>query len=270
MLWTEKYRPKSMTEIIGQDKFVRDARSWVVNGDMPNILLFGVAGTGKTAAAGALANDLLGDEKEENFFEINASDDRKLETVRTLIKEIASSSKIGDIPFRIILLDEMDGMTKDAQNALKRIMERYEANCRFIITCNERHRIIYPLQSRCANYNFTRLSDGKMELMLRIILDRENISHIELDELAPEICLSDLAGFVDECEIASYIDIDYSELDVCYSSLVEYLDYDVLADSISTDSDACREIADKVNAKVIASHVQDPWSMMVTPFEKEH
>lgn len=95
-------------------------------------------------------------------------------------------------------------------------------------------------------------------------------SHIVLDELAPEICLSELAGYIDECDIAPYLDIDYSEIDVCYSALVDSLDYDVLADSISTDSDACREIADKVNAKVIASHVQDPWSMMVTPFEKEH
>ena len=183
MLWTEKYRPKSMTEIIGQEKFVRDARSWVVNGDMPNVLLFGVAGTGKTAAAGALANDILAEYRDENFFEINASDDRKLETVRTLIKEIASTSKIGDIPFRIILLDEMDGMTKDSQNALKRVMERYASNCRFIMTCNERHRIITPLQSRCANYNFSRLSDTDMETMLTNILDRENIDHIELNDL---------------------------------------------------------------------------------------
>ena len=183
MLWTEKYRPKSMTEIIGQDKFVRDARSWVVNGDMPNILLFGVAGTGKTAAAGALAKDILSEYRDENFFEINASDDRKLETVRTLIKQIASTSKIGDIPFRIILLDEMDGMTKDSQNALKRVMERYASNCRFIMTCNERHRVIMPLQSRCANYNFSRLSDANMETMLTNILDRENIQHIELNDL---------------------------------------------------------------------------------------
>ena len=66
MLWTEKYRPKSMTEIIGQEKFVRDARSWVVNGDMPNVLLFGVAGTGKTAAAGALANDILAEYRDQH------------------------------------------------------------------------------------------------------------------------------------------------------------------------------------------------------------
>lgn len=106
-------------------------------------------------------------------------------------------------------------------------------------------------------------------------VDNESIAyHIEVSELADLICLSDLASYVDECEIASHIDIDHSELDVCHSTLAhylaDYLDYDVLAGSISADSDACREIADKVNAKVIASHVQDPWSMMVTPFEKEN
>ena len=192
MLWTEKYRPKSMTEIIGQDKFVRDARSWVVNGDMPNILLFGVAGTGKTAAALSLANDMLGDDVKANFFEINASDDRKLETVRTRIKEIASTSKIGEAPFKIILLDEMDGMTRDAQNALKRIMERYADNCRFIITCNDRHKIIHPLISRCANYSFKRLNNDAIRNVIFDVLEKERVTHISEDDL--EIFIGSLHG----------------------------------------------------------------------------
>jgi len=183
MLWTEKYRPFRISEIVGQPNFVLDAESWIVTKEMPNILLYGSAGTGKTAAAGALANSILDNEKELNFFEINASDDRKLETVRTKIKEIASTGKIGDVPFKIILLDEMDGMTKDAQNALKRIMERYADNCRFIITCNERHKIIYPLQSRCANYLFSRLSPYNMKIILESILISESINTVDKVEL---------------------------------------------------------------------------------------
>ena len=124
-LWTEKYRPTKLSDIIGHTNFVLDAEHWVANKEMPNILLYGVAGVGKTAAAISLANGILEDNRKNNFFEINASDDRKLETVRNRIKEIASTKRIGDVPFKIILLDEMDGMTKDAQNALKRIMERY-------------------------------------------------------------------------------------------------------------------------------------------------
>ena len=174
MLWTEKYRPKILDEIIGQDKFVADATHWNgVSTTMPNVILYGVAGVGKTAAAHVLANRLLGDDKKSNFFEINASDDRKLETVRTTIKDIAMSMKIGDVPHKIILLDEMDGMTPDAQNALKRVMERYSHNCRFIITCNHRHKIIPPLQSRCANYHFTRLSDADVKEVLVEVLRRE-------------------------------------------------------------------------------------------------
>ena len=116
MLWTEKYRPKYLEEIVGQEKFVSDARNWT---SMPNLLLYGPAGTGKTTAAGVIANMILKEHQQSNYFEINASDDRKLETVRTTIKEVASSMKVGDVPHKIVLLDEMEGMTPDAQTHLK-------------------------------------------------------------------------------------------------------------------------------------------------------
>ena len=192
MLWTEKYRPKKLGDVVGQYNFTIDAESWVEQGNMPNVLLYGIAGVGKTAAGIALANDILKEDVNNNFFEINASDDRRLETVRNQIKEIASTRKIGDAPFKIILLDEMDGMTKDAQNALKRIMERYSDNCRFIITCNDRFKIIHPLQSRCANYRFERLQTRTMHKLLSDILEREKISHISDEDL--EIFIESLHG----------------------------------------------------------------------------
>ena len=184
MLWTEKYRPKRIADVVGQYNFTIDAEGWIQNKEqMPNLLLYGVAGVGKTAAGIALANDILQEDVDNNFFEINASDDRRLETVRNQIKDIASTKRIGDAPFKIILLDEMDGMTKDAQNALKRIMERYADNCRFIITCNDRHRIIHPLQSRCANYGFHRLKPQTMHILMTKILENEEVTHIDSDEL---------------------------------------------------------------------------------------
>jgi len=182
-LWTEKYRPTKLSGIIGQTNFVLDAEHWVLNKEMPNVLLYGVAGIGKTAAAISLANGILENNITNNFFEINASDDRKLETVRNKIKEIASTKRIGDVPFKIILLDEMDGMTKDAQNALKRIMERYSDNCRFIITCNDRYKIINPLMSRCANYNFKRLNTKDMKYILTDILLKEDVKTHSDDQL---------------------------------------------------------------------------------------
>ena len=184
MLWTEKYRPSKLSDIVGQEHFVLDAEQWVLEKNMPNVLAYGVAGTGKTGAGIALAKSMLGDSFKDNFFEVNASDDRRLETVRTTIKQVAQSGTIGEAPFRIMLLDEMDGMTNDAQNALKRIMERYASNIRFIITCNDRSRIIFPLQSRCANYRFNPL---KNELVLEVItkiLDKEGVSGFDETELA--------------------------------------------------------------------------------------
>ena len=184
MLWTEKYRPSKLSDIVGQEHFVLDAEQWVLENNMPNVLAYGMQGTGKTGAAIALAKSMLGDTFKDNFFEVNASDDRRLETVRTTIKQVAQSGTLGDAPFRIMLLDEMDGMTSDAQNALKRIMERYANNIRFIITCNDKSRIIFPLQSRCANYRFNPLKNEVVLEVIKNILENEGVNGFADEDLA--------------------------------------------------------------------------------------
>ena len=183
MLWTEKYRPNKLNQIIGQEHFVMDAKSWVEENNMPNVLLYGNPGNGKTTAGIVLAKEILGNNFKDNYVEVNASDDRRLETVRTMIKNVAQSGTIGDAPFRMMLLDEMDGMTTDAQNALKRIMERYASNIRFIITCNDRNKIIFALQSRCANYHFKPITNESVFEVLASILHAEGITRFSQDEL---------------------------------------------------------------------------------------
>tara|TARA_Y100000004_G_scaffold188164_1_gene241928 strand:- start:90 stop:1001 length:912 start_codon:yes stop_codon:yes gene_type:complete len=183
MLWTEKYRPNRITEIAGHNHFVMDAKGWIEERNMPNLLLFGNPGNGKTTAGIVIGKEILGDSFKDNFVEVNASDDRRLENVRTTIKQIAQSGTMGGAPFRIVLLDEMDGMTNDAQNALKRIMERYASNVRFIITCNDRNKIIFALQSRCANYHFKPLTESALHDVITSILHREEITRFSEDEI---------------------------------------------------------------------------------------
>jgi replication factor C small subunit len=145
--------------------------------NMTNLLFYGRAGIGKTTAALVLAKEILDEDYHSNFLELNASDDRKLETIREIVKDFASTGKMGDVPYKICLLDEIDGMTNAAQNALKRIMEKYAKNIRFILTCNLRWKVIDPLQSRCAVYCFKPLTSDELN---RVIL---SIAYKEIEDI---------------------------------------------------------------------------------------
>tara|TARA_R100000734_G_scaffold19000_1_gene17430 strand:- start:1012 stop:1926 length:915 start_codon:yes stop_codon:yes gene_type:complete len=173
MNWTEKYRPKRVSDIVGQNKFVEDALSWIDKNNMPNVLIYGNPGNGKTTAGHCLGNEFLGESKALNYLEINASQDRRLETIRTTITNFANTKGTDDVPFKICLLDEIDGMTKDSQRALKRTMER-ATNVRFIITCNTISDVDYAIRSRCANYWFEGLQPEVMAKTLMEIATKEN------------------------------------------------------------------------------------------------
>lgn len=179
--WTEKYRPKKLSEIVGQEEIIKRLQSYVKAKNLPNLLFAGRAGIGKTAAAIALAHELYGDEFNRNFLELNASDERGIDVIRGKIKDFAATLSLGDVPFKIIFLDESDALTRDAQNALRRTMEKYARTCRFILSCNYSSRIIPPIQSRCALFRFTPLTDEQIKERLKYIAEKEGL---QIDEKA--------------------------------------------------------------------------------------
>jgi len=182
-IWTEKYRPQEFSEIKGQKEIVKRIKAFVEQQNIPHLLFAGPAGVGKTTLALVIAKKMFKELWHQNFLELNASDERGIDIIRNKVKDFARTRAIGDVPFKIIYLDEADALTREAQQALRRTMENYTQTTRFIISCNYSSKIIDPIQSRCAMFRFKPLDKGEI---FSIIEKVEKDEKIKIDEKAKE------------------------------------------------------------------------------------
>src|SRR5438445_7021857 len=180
-MWVEKYRPAKLSSIVNQKEIVGSLKSLLKNtSEMPHLLFSGSAGVGKTTTSLCLAREILGDFWREYTLELNASDERGINMVRDRVKKFARFSGLDTrIPFKLVILDEADEMTSDAQTALRRIIEDTATHCRFIMIANNMSKIIEPLESRCAVFKFTRISEDVVISYLEEICKREKVKHNE-------------------------------------------------------------------------------------------
>jgi len=169
-LWVEKYRPQTLDSYIGNAQLKEKVQVCLESGDLPHLLLYGKAGTGKTTLAKLLVNNI-----DCEYLYINASDERNLDMVRDKVKTFAGTLGFSDL--KVIILDECDYITPTAQAALRNLMETYSNHCRFILTCNFVERIIDPIQSRCQSYNLTPPSKKEVAVHLGEVLDTEKVKY---------------------------------------------------------------------------------------------
>lgn len=190
-LWVERHRPETLDDIIGHDDQIDRLKQYVDDDEVPHMIFAGPPGTGKTAAITAFAKEVFGDSWRSNLDEMNASDERGIDTVRNKIKGIARSSPAGAAQFSILFLDEADALTTDAQKPLRRIMEDHSDVTRFFMSCNYPNQIIEALQSRCSMFRFGRLNDEQIMELLQDIAQKEELDY---DNYALEMIATEARG----------------------------------------------------------------------------
>ncbi|MBI3036317.1 replication factor C small subunit [Candidatus Woesearchaeota archaeon] len=174
-LWAEKYRPSSFRDMIGQEDVVKRLEAFVKHQNLPHLLFAGPPGVGKTSMALVIAKQLYKGDWRQNIIELNASDERGIDIIRTKVKDFARTKSIGQVPFKMCILDESDSLTREAQQALRRTMENYTSTCRFVLLANYSSKIIEPIQSRCAVFRFKPLSDSEIIKIIETVAAAENL-----------------------------------------------------------------------------------------------
>lgn len=179
-MWTEKYRPQSLDEIVNQTEIVSRFKNFVFEKNMPHLLLVGPSGVGKTTSILALARDLYGSSYRSFILELNASDERGIGVIRNKVKNFARTAAIASpVSFKILIMDEADHLTGDAQHALRRTMEIYTKTCRFCLLGNYSENIIDPIQSRCSVFRFSPLEESDLKRYIEEIAKKENLNIVD-------------------------------------------------------------------------------------------
>ena len=226
-LWVEKYRPQTLADYVGNETIKETIQQYLDNNDIPHLLLYGKAGTGKTTLAKLIVNTIKCD-----HMIINASDENNVDTVRNKVKNFASS--VGFAGFKVVILDEFDYMTPNAQAILRNLMETFSKHCRFILTCNYIEKIIDPIQSRCQSFAITPPTKKDVAVQVAKILDKENIKY-DLKNVADIISsyYPDIRRILNTCQLQSA----KGELKVDHAIMVESNFQTKLIDLLKSSND---------------------------------
>lgn len=249
-IWVDKYRPKKFDDIIGQKFFIDRIKAFLESKNLPHLLFAGSPGTGKTTTALVIARELYGENGVKgNFLELNASDERGIDVIRNQIKEFAKLKSLAEVPYKIICLDEADSLTKEAQQALRRTMERYSYSCRFILACNEMSKIIDPIQSRCVIFKFKGLLEQDLkELLIKIESDEGLKIDDEAKDLLVTICEGDVRKLLNTLQAAASINKTVTK--DLINEILDYVDpkevEEMISHAISGDFFKARDVMVKL------------------------